>query len=50
VFDLADEMEDILELLDRQISQDPAEAVPEWVKRDHRDWYNKYMEFKNNQS
>ena len=50
VFDLVDEIEDIFELLDRQLSQDPAEAVPEWVKRDHPDWYQQYQEFQRNKS
>jgi len=50
VFDLADEMEDIIGLLDRQISQDPAEAVPEWVQRDYPDWYQKYLEFQKTKS
>ena len=50
VFDLADEMEDIMELLDRQLSGNPAEAVPEWVQRDYSDWYQKYLEFQKNKS
>ncbi|WP_170188860.1 AAA-like domain-containing protein [Geitlerinema sp. P-1104] len=50
VFDLADEMDDIIELLDRQLPQDPAKAVPEWVKRDYPDWYQQYLEFQRNKS
>lgn len=50
VFDLADEMEDIIELLDRQLSQDPAKAVRDWVKREHPDWYQQYQEFQRNKS
>ncbi|MCC5896412.1 MAG: AAA-like domain-containing protein [Phormidium sp. BM_Day4_Bin.17] len=50
VFDLADEMEDIIELLDRQLSENPAEAVPDWVQRDYPDWYQQYLEFQKNKS
>ena len=50
VFDLADEMEDIIDLLNRQLPQDPAKAVPDWVKRDHPDWYQQYLEFQRNKS
>ncbi|WP_159783518.1 AAA-like domain-containing protein [Sodalinema gerasimenkoae] len=50
VFDLVDEMEDIMDLLDRQLSKDPAQTVPKWVQRDHPDWYQQYQEFQRNKN
>ncbi|NEP00985.1 MAG: hypothetical protein F6K58_20460 [Symploca sp. SIO2E9] len=45
VFDLADEMDGIIELLSRQFEGDSADSdkVPEWVKENHEDWYQRYQ-------
>jgi hypothetical protein len=44
VFDLANEMEDILELLSRQLQGDPELQIPEWVKERHPDWYQNNLQ------
>jgi len=44
-FDLANEMEDIIEFLDRQLKNDPELGLPEWVKRDHSDWYKRNVKY-----
>ncbi|MCT7971454.1 AAA-like domain-containing protein [Laspinema olomoucense] len=43
VFDLLNEVPDIIELLSRQFEGDPATKVPEWVQKRHPDWYQKYL-------
>jgi len=45
IFDLADEMDDIIELLDRQLNGKPEEQVPDWVKQNYPDWFAKYQQF-----
>ncbi|MBE9146498.1 AAA-like domain-containing protein [Planktothrix mougeotii] len=47
-FDLAKEIEDISDLLSRQLESDPNDPetqVPKWVKDKHRDWYQKFLDY-----
>ncbi|WP_254566881.1 AAA-like domain-containing protein [Oscillatoria sp. HE19RPO] len=45
IFELADEMEDIIDTLDRQLSDKPEDQVPDWVKQNYPDWFAKYQQF-----
>lgn len=43
VFDLVNEVDDIIELLERQLTDDPQLAFPEWVKRRHPEFVRQVM-------
>lgn len=43
VFDLVNEVEDITEVLERQLVNNPLLAFPEWVKKDHLEFVQKVI-------
>ncbi|MCT7965368.1 SUMF1/EgtB/PvdO family nonheme iron enzyme [Laspinema sp. D1] len=43
IFDMADEMEDIIETLERQLRDDNIQhIIPEWVKQNYPEWFAEY--------